>query len=262
MAGALFAGLAGGLGLLGNYMMQDAVDQRKRERDLNDYKARAEFANTLQERLMQRKMELAQQYPTYKHFVTNPIDGSVTGFTPFGQASQLKSGDPEQRELAMNMKQAQIDQQKQRAALADSQMGLNAARMGQANAAAELARVKAAGGGFAPKGGTGKQPSPTQVLAAAKELAKQYDPEAYAPLSKIDAIDPDAVNTRAKRQAAAMAKAQADLASGKAKMPSAGGLLSSGQYGSFGDLVPSGSESSDDDQDEEEQQDNEDLMNY
>ena len=62
---------------------------------------------------------LAQQYPTYTHFVTNPLDNSVTGFTTTGMGNKLSQGDPTLRDINVRDKnadvadrEAQIDERK------------------------------------------------------------------------------------------------------------------------------------------------------
>lgn len=131
MGGAFYAGLAGAFGSLGKSM----EDDKSRQENLNDYKSRLAFSETLQEKLGEKKLQLAQQYPTYTHFVTSPVDGKTTGFTDFGASSVLADGDPSLRQAFLENK-TMTTQQRQAQALKDE------AQTSQAGAMADYYKAK------------------------------------------------------------------------------------------------------------------------
>lgn len=186
-------------GAAGTYGAEREADQ-KRQDDLNDYKVRQEFANTLQMNLLEKQKQLAVEYPTYAHFVTNPVDNSVTGITNTGDAKQLLAGDPAVKDLFMANKQAIIDQKK-------AQGLLDASSVTRNNAMADYYNHKASSPAAAKDNGISAADFKTRVTMA----AQQIDPGAWAPIDKITATDPNASVAVATRRAAAIAKAEQRL---------------------------------------------------
>lgn len=101
-----------GLGLLS--ALGGAADYESKEirsdKDLNDWKTKQQFTEQLEEQLAQKRAQIAQQYPTYSHFVTNPLDNSTTGFTTQGGAQKLSEGDPVLKDLRTRDLEAQASQ--------------------------------------------------------------------------------------------------------------------------------------------------------
>lgn len=124
MNGALLAGLAGGIGAY----REERTKKQDRELELEDAMKRAKLAQELQLQLLEKKAQLAQKYPTYQHFVTNPRDNSVTGFTETGTASQLKAGDPDLAAAYDYSRKATDEQQALQTDLIKSQIAANEGR--------------------------------------------------------------------------------------------------------------------------------------
>ncbi len=253
-------GLLGALGGAAEYELSDINDQKKRERDLNDYKARADFANTLQTQLMEKKLQLAQQYPQYSHFVTSPVDGSVTGFTPGGHTATLKEGDPDIKSLYEATKQATIDQKSSIVGKNAADLGLIAAQTASAQANAGLANTRAAQGGFAPSRTAPKDPKAipmNQWNAAVLAQAKLGAPDVFSGgMSNIDSM------TGGVQKKAAIAAAEKALRDkGYHTAGEGGGLLGSPATNgnAFGNLIPQAGTADSDSEDDEQPEDPNDL---
>lgn len=205
-------GLLGALGGASEELLQDRKDQQKRERDLNDYEARAQFAATLQENLYKRKLELAQQFPTYTHFVTDSVTGDTRGYTPFGQVATLSAGDPEQKRLYTATRQAQEAQRNAEAARAGSQMGVDAAHAGLFSAQTDLTRDRIANPDkYRRSGSTDKPMSAAAYKTNLMLRAHEINPTAFAKLDPFSAMSADAISKQAEAQQAAINQAKAEF---------------------------------------------------
>lgn len=222
MNGGILVALGGLAQGFGNQIEAD----QKRKDDLSDYKNRLQFATQMQEQLQQRKMELAQQFPTYTHFVTDPRDGGVKGFTPYGASAQLAAGDPELRDMFEASKQADIDKKKSQMGEDAAKLGLIGAQTAAAQASARLSGVKADAGGFATKKvATGKDYSPSEYKTARDMKAAEIDPGAFGRISPLDALKPGAAEAVAARRQAALSQASAMLEQQGIRMRNGGGGL-------------------------------------
>lgn len=206
----LSLGLLGALGGAASAAESDWNDQQKRTRDLNDYEQKGKFAETLQEKLMQRKMELAQQYPAYTHFVTDSVTGDTRGYTPYGQVATLSQGDPAQKQLYEATRDATMAQKNAAAAAAAGNTSLIPLRAGLLTAQTHKANADADKAERTP---TNKD-KPMSAAAYKTELmmrAHAKDPPAWAKLGTIDALDSTAGEKQASRQQAAINAAKAEM---------------------------------------------------
>lgn len=229
-------GLLGAIAGAADYGAADIKDQEKRQRDMNDYEARAKFAQTLQEQLMERKLQLAQQYPTYTHFVTDSVTGDTRGYTPFGQVSTLSKGDPLQKQLYDATKTATANKN-----TADAEVA--GARVGLLGAQTNLANVRAANVGN-PK----SKDKPMSAAAYKTDLmlrAHQIDPEAWAKPSFRDSLNPDFTKQQASRQQKAMDQAKAEF-DAKGVHINEGLLIPQTQESNGNDFMQAGEMSDDD----------------
>lgn len=204
-------GLLGALGGAAGAAESDWNDQQKRSRDMNDYETRANFAETLQEKMMQRKMQLAQQYPSYTHFVTDSVTGDTRGYTPFGQVQTLSKGDAEQKRLYTATREATEAQRLSAAATAQGNLSLIGPRAGLIAAQTDKATADADKARRAPSS-KDKPMSESGFKSEQTRRAQGFDPEAWAKPSTINMIDQDFLNKIAQRRNDALKKASDQMA--------------------------------------------------
>lgn len=132
------AGLLAALGGAAGSIREERIKKQDRELEREDAMKRAKLAQELQLQLLEKKAQLAQKYPTYQHFVTNPRDNSVTGFTEYGQASLLKEGDADLAAAYDYSKKATEDQQLLQQRVAESQIAANEGRAAASRASGLL----------------------------------------------------------------------------------------------------------------------------
>ncbi len=174
------AGLLAALGGAAGSIREERIKKQDRELEREDAMKRAKLAQELQLQLLEKKAQLAQKYPTYQHFVTNPRDNSVTGFTEYGQASLLKEGDADLAAAYDYSKKATEDQQLLQQRVAESQIAANEGRAAasQASGLLDEARRLNPEKYRAPPKGTEKKPAKPSANAI-KLKAMELNPDAF-----------------------------------------------------------------------------------
>lgn len=220
-------GLLGALGGASEEFLADRKDQQKRERDMNDYETRAQFAATLQEKLLERKMQLAQQYPTYTHFVTDSVTGDTRAYTPFGQVATVSKGDPEQKRLYTATREATEASRNAQAAKDASGALVDAARVGLIGAQTTLTKDRTENPQkfMRPTASTQDKPmSASEFQTAVKLKARELHPEAFRQPTSMELMNADALTKLQSAQAAAMKEATTELQANGAHVRDATGL--------------------------------------
>lgn len=174
MNGALLAGLAGGIGAY----REERIKKQDKELELEDAMKRAKLAQELQLQLAEKKAQLAQKYPTYQHFVTNPRDNSVTGFTETGMAKKVKEGDEDLAAAYDYSKKATDEQQALQTDLMKSQIAANEGRALNSTNTGLLNEARRIDPGRFKKPDKEKKP-PKPSANAIKLKAMEINPDAF-----------------------------------------------------------------------------------
>lgn len=209
MNGGLLAALGGAAGSL----REERIKKQDAELEREDAIKRAKLAQELQLQLLEKKAQLAQKYPTYQHFVTNPRDNSVTGFTEQGQAKLLKEGDTELAAAYDLSKKVTEDQQELQRRVAESQIAANEGRAAASQASGllnEARRVNPEKYRAPAKDKKPPKPSANAIKLKAMELA----PEAFRKDMKED-FDPELKAAKELARTQALVEAEAALAGGQ-----------------------------------------------
>lgn len=197
-------GLLGALAGASKVGLGEYEEDRKRDQDNADQERKAKLAESLQEKLAQRKMELAQQFPEYTMHSQDPRTGAMTGITRFGQSSQLIAPDPTRTQQYDDLQNAKLGLLAGQTASTSASTAANNAR------ATSITDRTNNPGKYKNPPKAGADPlalSPSAWKAMAVQLAAQIDPEAFGPQSPLDKLSDMGGATRKSKQADVMKQA-------------------------------------------------------